>query len=88
MDPKRLHELLGELHAELKTATSLDEESRRMLQQVLDDVTSLGGPDGPGKDAGGATEQLREAALRLETEHPRLAGALGQLGDALAKLGI
>jgi hypothetical protein len=31
---------------------------------------------------------LREAALRLEAEHPRLASALGQLSDTLAKLGI
>ena len=85
MDPNRLQALLTELHRELAGAQSLDAESRRMLERVLDDVRRLGSP---GEVPEPPTGQLREAALRLEAEHPRLAAALGQLGDALAKLGI
>lgn len=85
MDPNRLQALLTELHRELAGAQSLDPESRRMLERVLDDVRRLGAS---GEAAEPPTGQLREAALRLEAEHPRLAAALGQLGDALAKLGI
>ena len=88
MDKTTLQRLLADLHRELSTATSVDPESRRMLEQVLADIQDLAPPTVPGRQPGGATAQLQEAALRLEAEHPRLAGAIGQLGDALAKLGI
>lgn len=89
MDSAKLHKLLEELHRELSGATALDAGSRKMLDQVLADVRRLGAPQSPPvQDAGDATAQLREAALRLEAEHPRLASALGQLTDTLAKLGI
>jgi hypothetical protein len=87
MDKAKLQHLLADLHRELSGATSLDAESRGMLEQVLQDIRNLA-PAAPGKVPEGATEQLREAALRLEAEHPRLATTLGQLGDTLAKLGI
>lgn len=87
MDKNRLQALLTELHRELADANALDPDSRRMLERVLDDVRRIGtagAAEAPAEPAG----QLREAALRLEAEHPKLAAALGQLGDALAKLGI
>jgi hypothetical protein len=87
MNPEKLHRLLSDLHRELSGAASLDAESRRMVEQVLEDVRRLSPP--PTEPAGEAhAAQLREAALRLEAEHPKLAAALGQVGDALAKLGI
>jgi len=87
MDSSRLHKLLADLHRELSGATSVDPESRRMLDQVLSDIRELTGKTADDVSEG-ATAQLKEAALRLEAEHPRLAAALGQLGDTLAKLGI
>ncbi len=87
MDRTKIRQLLADLHRELSGATSVDPESRRMLDQVLRDIQHLTG-DAPGRVPEGATAQLREAALRLEAEHPRLANALGQLTDTLAKLGI
>ena len=86
MDNSKLQRLLGELHRELSGATTVDAESRRMLDQVLTDIRQLSPP--PAEEADDPTTQIREAALRLEAEHPRLAATLGQLGDALAKLGI
>lgn len=86
MDQNKLQNLLAELHRELSSTTRVDPESRRMLEQVLEDIRQLT-PEQDGS-AGDLTAQLREAALRMEAEHPRLAGALGQLGDVLAKMGI
>lgn len=88
MDQTRLQNLLTELHRELHAADSLDGDTRRMLEQVLQDVRGLGPAGGAGEAITGPAGQIQEAALRLEADHPRLAGALGQLGDALAKLGI
>ena len=86
MDNNRLQRLLTDLHRELSGATAVDAESRRMLEQVLNDIRQLSPPGGDAEDS--ATAQIQEAALRLEAEHPRLAAALGQLGDTLSKLGI
>ncbi len=86
MDKTRLQQLLADLHRELSGANAVDPESRKMLDQVLRDIQQLSPATNPVPD--GATAQLQEAALRLEAEHPRLASALGQLSDTLAKLGI
>ncbi len=91
MDQKRLHQLLAELDRELKSATSLDAESRAMLERV---VAGLPGRDAAATTVGSDREptapeaHLRELMMRFETEYPKLAGALGQVADALGKLGI
>jgi hypothetical protein len=86
MDQTRLHQLLADLHRELGHGPAVDPQSRRMLEQLLEDIRRL--PEGGSGAPEGATAQLEEAALRLEAEHPRLASVLGQIADALAKLGI
>ena len=88
MDQTKLQSLLADLHRELSAATAVDPASRRMLEQVLMDIQQLTPGPAAAEAPGSATTQLQEAALRLEVEHPRLAGAIGQLTDALAKLGI
>ncbi len=87
MDRTRLRKLLEALHEELAGATTVDAESRRMLEQALQEIRQLT-EHSPEKIPESATAQLREAALRVEAEHPRLAGVVGQLTDTLAKLGI
>jgi hypothetical protein len=81
MDHDRLRALLAELHRELGSAERLDAESRSLVEQVLQDLERLESP--PTADAG-----LRDLVLRVESEHPRLAAAIGQVADALGRLGI
>lgn len=91
MDQKRLHQLLGELDRELKSATSLDAESRSLLQQLLADLPVRDPAATQRLPAAGTAPpeaRLRELMVRFEAEYPKLAGALGQLADALGKLGI
>jgi Domain of unknown function (DUF4404) len=85
MDQQKLQALLVELDHELKATRSLDPQSQALLQQVLADI--------PGTAAGASPDQsaesrLRELMLRFEADHPRLSGAVGQVADALGKLGI
>ena len=85
MDQKKLHALLADLDQELKATRSLDAQSQELLERVLADI--------PGTSPGSAEHQsaesrLRELMLRFEAEYPRLAGAVGQVADALGKLGI
>lgn len=85
MDQQRLQALLLELDRELKATRSLDTQSQELLQQVLADIPGAE----PGTSSHRSTEsRLRELMLRFEAEHPQLSGAIGQLADALGKLGI
>ncbi|MBW7930002.1 MAG: DUF4404 family protein [Gammaproteobacteria bacterium] len=90
MDKDRLQSLLAELHQELGRTDTLDADSRRLLLQVLEDARVLASRD-PGAsdepDANGLAA-LQEAALELQSSHPRLALLAGQVADSLAKLGI
>jgi hypothetical protein len=86
MDRDRLRALLDELHQELGSANRLDAESRALVEQVLEDLDRLESP--PTNSAAAPEQGLRDLVLRLESEHPRLAAAVGQVADALGRLGI
>lgn len=87
MNQNRLHTLLVELDRELKSAGSLDPQSKGLLEQVLADVRKLDSPAGAEQHQS-AEDRLRKLVLQFETDHPRLSGAVAQVADALAKLGI
>lgn len=91
MDQERLHQLLAELDRELKSATSLDAESRALLERVVAGLpgrSATAAPTQPDRQPAAPEAHLRELMMRFETEYPKLAGALGQVADALGKLGI
>ena len=85
MTNEKLQQLLKELHQELGATTTLDPNSRKLVEQVLQDVDRIGHrPEPPAS----IEARLREVMLRFESEHPRLATTVGQVADALGKLGI
>ena len=86
-----LQHTLRQLHRELVAASRLDPDDRQMLETVLADIrTKLDQPAGAVDDEGAAApgEALDATAVRLEANHPGLAGALRALVDALSKAGI
>ncbi len=89
MDKKHLQSMIENLHRELASADSIDAESRALLQNLAQDAKKLSTDEDV---AGGEREttagQLQNAALRFESEHPKLAMAVGEVIDALGKLGI
>ncbi len=87
MHRKNLRETLKKLRLELdSTVNSLDGQLHAALEEVADDIeTALG--DEPVEVRSGK-EQLQEMAVKFETDHPRLANILGELTDALSKMGI
>lgn len=87
MDRPRLQRLLEDIRAELADARKLDDESRRTLHELADELERLAGREEEGAFAA-MPDRLREAMLRFETEHPRLSALLGQVSDTLGKLGI
>jgi hypothetical protein len=89
MTKEQLQSLIATLHKELTAAASVDADSRALLQQLIQDIEDLaGGDEPPAERVESASGQLESAALKFESEHPKLSMALGEIMDALGKLGI
>jgi Xaa-Pro aminopeptidase len=87
-----LQQTLRDLHRELADVPQLDPEQRALLEAALTDIQQALAQEQPG--ATGAVpdivpaDALEGAAVRLETKHPGLAGAVRAFVDALTKAGI
>ncbi len=89
MDKKHLQSMIENLHRELAATDSIDDDSRVLLQELAQDVEKLAGSnESITGEHGTAAGQLQNAALKFESEHPKLSMALGEVIDALGKLGI
>jgi hypothetical protein len=81
-----LRSSLKKLHDQLSSAHALDAETRALLREVAQDIESVLASAEP--DSGSLKERVDEAAVRFEASHPQLAHTLGEITDALAKLGV
>ena len=87
MPRETLRENLQKLHEELaSTSGGLDEETRVLLRGVADDIEHVLGEKSVESES--VRGRMEHAALKFESEHPRLAGILSDVTDALTKLGI
>ena len=85
---QRLQKLLEELQTELGSTDALDDQAKEQLRGIAQEIEGAVGPDedkGLGSDS---MNQLEQAAVGFQSEHPRLAGILAQITDTLSKLGI
>ena len=78
MSSTELPDLLRRLHAELESADSLDEESRKLLKVLARDLQKFESH----------VSATRSFAVHFEAEHPGLAAILRQIADAFGKAGI
>jgi hypothetical protein len=85
-----LQHTLAELRRELTAAGPLAPSERALLESTMLDIQQfLARQADQEADAAAAPgEVLEGAAVRLEAEHPGVAGAVRALVDALAKAGI
>jgi predicted transcriptional regulator len=90
MNKQELHSRLEQLHAELQRIESVDEGEQQLLKSLMSDISKLieaGESDRPHvSDRLG--EGLKEGVELLEASHPRTTMLMGQVIDALAKMGI
>ena len=89
MDKQQLHNKLHELHGELQQIESVDESGQKLLQTLISDIkklTAASESDDPAPDRLG--EGLKEGIELFEASHPRATMLMGQVIDALAKMGI
>ena len=85
-----LQHTLSELRRELAAAGRLAPDERALLESTMRDIQQLLARDEePAAEPSSAPgEALEGAAVRLEAEHPGVAGAVRALVDALAKAGL
>jgi len=90
MDKDRVLAALDVLSVELADAEQVSDEARQKLEQVGADIRQRlqGAAAATAKSGKEEMSGLQQALLEFETEHPQLAGAIGQVASALANLGI
>ncbi len=84
MANEELHGLITKLHDALARTRELDDESRRLLQQVAGDLTRLE----PASQGAEHAPLLESLAVRLESAHPAVSAAVRSLVDSLARAGV
>lgn len=77
---------LERLHHELAKPQAMDDETRALLAHIASDIERVLAEKEP-EDTGFA-DRLETATVKFEASHPKLARALSEVTDALAKLGI
>jgi len=97
MDKSELLKTLEKVHAELADAQSVDDETRRLLTTLTEDLQRLSeqsdeasaeNVETPSAEVQVLASQVQDLVLQFETDHPRLTTALNQVAGALANLGI
>jgi hypothetical protein len=100
MEDKELRETIETLHSNLEKTPSVNDDSRELLRELLEDIAELlerSGVESPVKEgcAGeppdrmeSLVERLKEATLHFEVDHPHLAKAIDRVVDALGRGGI
>ena len=89
-----LQRTLRDLHRELAGVTQIDPDQRALLEAALAEIQQALAEEGETGSVPELTQNvapadaLESAAVRLETDHPGLAGAVRAFVDALAKAGI
>lgn len=85
MAQDRLQDALETLHRELADPATLTEENRALLETVAEDLRQALEEE---EHEEGLRERIQDATLEFEAEHPRLSATLGEIVQALARMGI
>lgn len=85
MADEKLHQLLTQVHEHLQQQSSLDEQSQKLLQQVLMDVQSASEGEELQQDL---SDRIEQQAVHFEQAHPTLAEILRQIMDTLGRIGV
>jgi predicted DNA-binding protein len=87
MDDKHLDTLLEQVHAELQRLEHVDEEGRKLLQELDDDIHSLLKRTGE-TEALSIRERIQQALERFEVKYPTLTTLLSEISAVLSNAGI
>lgn len=91
MTSEQLKDTLRQLHTELANAPEPDPELQALLATLERDIHGVlekNADTTPAPASPGVADSIESIAARFEAEHPNLAPALRQVGEALSRMGI
>jgi hypothetical protein len=89
MDKQQLHTTLEQLHGELQQIETVDDDERQILQKLMSDIEKLvEAGESDQHHVARLDQALREGIELFEASHPRATMLMGQVIDALGKIGI
>ncbi|TWU63073.1 hypothetical protein V7x_48110 [Crateriforma conspicua] len=81
-----LEKTLDDLHHQLESAATLDQDQRARLRQAVTEIRqSLDREDVSSQTL---ASRLREATEQFQVEHPSLTNSVGRVADILSQMGI
>jgi hypothetical protein len=83
-----LRQSLTRLHAELSATSKVDEASRRLLGEVLNDIERLLRERQTPQAAAVPRSRLEGLAIRFDSAHPALSASLREFVDLLGRAGL
>jgi hypothetical protein len=90
MDKVEFHHQLEQLHQELQKIDSVDARGQQLLQTLMSDIKKLidAGESQKGQVTDRLGEGLKDGIKLFEASHPQATMLMGQVIDALSKMGI
>lgn len=86
---EKLKAIVRELERELRSFEAMDDETRDVLREVLEEIQGvLGGEEVTPSQQESWRGRLSDAAYQFEGAHPTIAGVIRRLMDGLAQMGI
>ena len=86
---EKLKATVKELEEELHSVQTVDDGTRAVLHEVMQEIQSVLHEDGPTAfQPQSVTDRLNQALSQFEDDHPGMAGIIRRLIDGLGQLGI
>jgi phosphoglycolate phosphatase-like HAD superfamily hydrolase len=84
---RKIQATVRELEDELHQLESVDDETRRLLKEALQEILAALEPEAT-LERESLMDRLRETAREFEGSHPTLSGIVMRLVDGLGQMGI
>jgi seryl-tRNA synthetase len=90
MSSNDLSDSLKNLQAKLKEAGEIDEESKKLLKNMMEDIHRLIDKETEThpKESENIIDRLKEAAEEFERSHPELASSINTVINGLSNFGL
>ena len=88
MPTEKIRETVTELESELGGLESMDDETRQVLLQAVDEIRTALAKDGPPIQNESLIDRLKHSAENFEDAHPNITRLITGLVDSLRQIGI
>lgn len=89
MQIEKLRATVAELEQQLRELTSVDDESRQVLEDAVREIrATLREEDRTQIQQDSLAQRLSDLVQKFEGEHPTLTSIIGRIADGLGQMGI